>query len=147
MGGKVGARDLNDDVIKWKHFPRHWPFVRGIHRSAVNSRTKASNAELWCFLWTAPDSTVEQTMKTLVIWDDNALIMTSLYWMVQWSRRPVNGYETSLQLTVVTTSVIGWSRYRLGITKLQEIAVKFPCLVLLAQMNCGNFGQFWKAIE
>ena len=24
------------DVIKWKHFPRHWPFVRGIHRSLVN---------------------------------------------------------------------------------------------------------------
>ena len=21
------------DVIKWKHFPRYWPFVRGIHRS------------------------------------------------------------------------------------------------------------------
>ena len=28
---------LHDDVIKWKHFPRHWPFVRGIHRSPVNS--------------------------------------------------------------------------------------------------------------
>ena len=26
----------HDDVIKWKHFPRYWPFVRGIHRSAVN---------------------------------------------------------------------------------------------------------------
>ena len=23
----------HDDVIKWKHFPRYWPFVRGIHRS------------------------------------------------------------------------------------------------------------------
>ena len=22
----------NDDVIKWKHFPRYWPFVRGFHR-------------------------------------------------------------------------------------------------------------------
>ena len=28
------------DVIKWKHFPRHWPFVRGIHRSPVNSPHK-----------------------------------------------------------------------------------------------------------
>ena len=27
----------HDDVIKWKHFPRYWPFVRGIHRSAVDS--------------------------------------------------------------------------------------------------------------
>ena len=23
----------HDDVIKWKRFPRYWPFVRGIHRS------------------------------------------------------------------------------------------------------------------
>ena len=29
-----------DDVIKWKHFPRYWPFVRGIHRSTVNSPHK-----------------------------------------------------------------------------------------------------------
>ena len=30
----------HDDVIKWKHFPRNWPFVRGIHRSPVNSLDK-----------------------------------------------------------------------------------------------------------
>ena len=30
----------NDDVIKWKRFPRYWPFVRGIHRSPVNSLQK-----------------------------------------------------------------------------------------------------------
>ena len=31
---------LHDDVIKWKHFPRYWPFVRGIHRWPVNSPHK-----------------------------------------------------------------------------------------------------------
>ena len=30
----------HDDVIKWRHFPRYWPFVRGIHRSPVNSPHK-----------------------------------------------------------------------------------------------------------
>ena len=30
----------HDDVIKWKHFPRYWLFVRGIHRSTVNSPHK-----------------------------------------------------------------------------------------------------------
>ena len=30
----------HDDVIKWKHFPRYWPFVWGIHRSPVNSPQK-----------------------------------------------------------------------------------------------------------
>ena len=30
----------HDDVIKWKHFPRYWPFVREIHRPSVNSPHK-----------------------------------------------------------------------------------------------------------
>ena len=30
----------HDDVIKWKHFPRYWPFVREIHRSPMNSPHK-----------------------------------------------------------------------------------------------------------
>ena len=30
----------HDDVIKWKHFPRYWPFVRGIHRSTAISPHK-----------------------------------------------------------------------------------------------------------
>ena len=29
------------DVIKWKRFQRYWPFVRGIHRSPVNSLHKS----------------------------------------------------------------------------------------------------------
>ena len=30
----------HDDVMKWKHFPRYWSFVRGIHRLPVNSQHK-----------------------------------------------------------------------------------------------------------
>ena len=30
----------HDDVIKWKHFPRYWPFVQEIHRSSMNSPHK-----------------------------------------------------------------------------------------------------------
>ena len=41
--------------------------------------TKSSDAEL-CFLWFAPEQTIEQTIKTQVIWDAIALIMTSLWW-------------------------------------------------------------------
>ena len=32
QAGRDGGHH-HDDVIKWKHFPRNWPFVRGIHRS------------------------------------------------------------------------------------------------------------------
>ena len=43
--GRVSAgwgrrRSQHDDVIKWKPFPRYWPFVRGINRSPVNSLYK-----------------------------------------------------------------------------------------------------------
>ena len=34
------SKVIHDDVIKWNHFPRYWPFVRGIHRSPVNSPHK-----------------------------------------------------------------------------------------------------------
>ena len=41
---------------------------------------KASDAELWGFLWSAPKQTVECTTETPGIWDTIALIMTSLLW-------------------------------------------------------------------
>ena len=36
----LSAPLIHDDVIKWKQFPRYWPFVRGIHRPPVNSPHK-----------------------------------------------------------------------------------------------------------
>ena len=49
----IVCMENHDGVIKWKHFPRYWPFVRWIHRPPVDSFTKTSAAELWCFLWSA----------------------------------------------------------------------------------------------
>ena len=46
---------IHDDVIKWDHFPRYWPYVRGIHRSRWIPRTMAIDAELWCCLWSASE--------------------------------------------------------------------------------------------
>ena len=39
----------HDDVIKWKYFPRYWPFVRWIPLK------KTSDAELSCFLSSLPE--------------------------------------------------------------------------------------------
>ena len=36
----ITIENIHDDVIKWKHFPRYWPFLRGIHRWPVNSPHK-----------------------------------------------------------------------------------------------------------
>ena len=38
--GWLERQVFHDDVIKWKHFPHYWPFVRGIHRWQVNSPHK-----------------------------------------------------------------------------------------------------------
>ena len=35
----------HNDVMKWKHFPRYWPFVQEI------PHTKARDAGLWCFFY------------------------------------------------------------------------------------------------
>ena len=40
--------------------------------------TKASDTELWYFLWSASEQTAEQALDTPVIWDAIALIMMSL---------------------------------------------------------------------
>ena len=42
------------DVIKWKHFPRYWPFVRGIHRSPWDPRKKDQwrGTLMFSLIWT-----------------------------------------------------------------------------------------------
>ena len=37
-------KHTTDDVVRWKHFPRYWPFVQRIHRLPVNSPHKGQ----WC---------------------------------------------------------------------------------------------------
>ena len=41
-GNCIRIRMIHDDAIKWKKNPRYWPFVRGIHRSPVNSGVLSS---------------------------------------------------------------------------------------------------------
>ena len=72
-------RYVHDDVIKWNRFPRNWLFLRGTYRSPVDFPNKASDAELWCFLWSAPEQMVQETIEAPVIWDAIALIMTPMY--------------------------------------------------------------------
>ena len=47
--GLVLNMRTHDDVIQWKHFPRYWPFVRGIHRSPANSPHKGQWREALMF--------------------------------------------------------------------------------------------------
>ena len=53
----------HDNFIKWKHFPRYWPFVRGIHRWPVNSPHKGQ----WCgalmFVLSAPEKQLSKPSR------------------------------------------------------------------------------------
>ena len=78
----------HDDVIKWKPFPRYWPFVRGIHRSPVNSPHKGQwrGALMFSLICVWINSWINKVR--LVIWEAIGLIMMSLLW---WSLElPVN---------------------------------------------------------
>ena len=50
----------HDDVIKWKHFPRYWPVVWGIHRSPVNPPHKGQwrGALMFPLIWAWTNSSV-----------------------------------------------------------------------------------------
>ena len=45
----------NDDVIKWKHLPRYGPLWGELTGHRWIPITKATDAELWCLIWSAPE--------------------------------------------------------------------------------------------
>ena len=79
----------HDNVIKWTHLPRYWPFVRGIHRSPVDSTHRGQwrgalmfsliCARTRCFLWFAPEQKVEETIETAVIYYDVTVVVWPIY--------------------------------------------------------------------
>ena len=73
---------MHDDVIKWKHFRVTGPLWGESADHLWIPLTKASDAELWYFLWSAPEQTAEQTIEMSEIWDVIALIMTSQQWSI-----------------------------------------------------------------
>ena len=71
---------------------------------------RACDAELWCFLWSAPEQTVGQTIETHVIWDVIALTMTGGFpsqgvcdaelWCFLWSA-PEQTVEQTIETQVI----------------------------------------------
>ena len=80
--------------------------------------TKASDAELWCFLWPAPEQMFEQTIKAPVIWDAIALIMASLWW-----------HTISLSRNITRFSTIVWYLFYV-FSIMPDYYLKFIHLVL-----------------
>ena len=84
-----------NDVMKWKHFPRYWPFMRGISRSSVNSPHKGqwrgalmlSLLCAWTDSWTnngcAGDLRRHRAHYDVIKWDVVVPPLLSL-WKLKW---------------------------------------------------------------
>ena len=122
------------DVIKWNNFPRYWPFVRGIHRSPVNSPHKGqwrgalmftlicARINGWVNNREAGDLRRYRThydvivmyhvLRTLLFWSLNKLIWIRSYKMTK--NQIIAGTGLDMCPTnekcgyIVTTSFIGW---------------------------------------
>ena len=87
----------HDDVIKWKHFPRNWPFVRGIHRSPVNSTHKGQwrGALMFPFICARINGWVNNgeagDLRRYRVHCDVIIILLNLTLLSQHHRPPVDG--------------------------------------------------------
>ena len=78
--GIEGSYHRHDDVIKYKHFPRYWPFVRGIHRSPVNSPHKGQWRGALVISMICARTSDWVNNRNADIWDGIVPIMTSRWW-------------------------------------------------------------------
>ena len=91
---------IHDDAIKWRHFPRYWPFVRGIHRSPVNSPHKGQwrGALMFSLIWVwingwvnnleAGDSRRHHCDVTVMyLWTNTVLTHCECLWMAEYELR------------------------------------------------------------
>ena len=73
--------------MKWKHFPRYWPFVRGIHRTPLNSPHKG------------------QWRGALMF----SLICTWIYgWVNNGKADDLRRHRAHYDVTVMTCLVVSW---------------------------------------
>ena len=95
---------VHDDVIKWKHFPRNWSFLRGIRRSPVTSPHKGQ----WCgaLMSSLICAWINGWVNTRVDGDHRVIAIvtpsiTFLFCVSRWWRQTLN---TCLYVTVISQS-------------------------------------------
>ena len=94
----------HDDAIKWKYFPRYWPFVRGIHRGRTQRpvtrsfgvscdlrRNKRLNKQLWGWwfetllrpVWR--QCNVMRKTEQQIIWTHGNWLFQVMWFLACWS--------------------------------------------------------------
>ena len=99
VNSKLNIMNLcHNDIIKWKPFPRYWPFVRGIHRSPVNSPHKGQwrGALVFSFI-----SALNKRLSFGVFFDlglNERLSKRSWGWWFETPSRPLWGHNNELEI-------------------------------------------------
>ena len=106
----------HDDVIKWKYFPRYWPFVRRIQQSKVNSPHKGQ--------WREP-------LMFSLIW----------VWINDWVNNREAGelrrYRTHYDVTVLQF-LGGWLWSRLWLLYATTITIAIYLLFVFPTLRCAH---------
>ena len=64
----------------------------------------SNNAEFWCFLWSAPEQTAEQTFEILVILDAMTFINVTVMLTFKWPRRGPKHAEAFFMVALTYTT-------------------------------------------
>ena len=111
----------NDDVIQWKHFPRYWYFVRGIHRSSVNSSHKCQ-------------------------WHGALMFSLICAWMNGWHSREAGGLRRHRAHDDVTNDIEGLSQIDVYITTAVG-GVMVPISSIMLFSSFSEFSEYWLPVE
>ena len=137
----------HDDVIKWKHFSRYWPFVRGIHRSPVNSPHKGQWRgalmfylfSLWINIW-VNNREIGDLRCHCTQYDVIVMILDCIEWLRMWCcfkeySKYVYELKSILMLWLSKVNVSFFMKYP-----------KLPCFVFLmfvTYIKCERLPAWW----
>ena len=108
--------------------------------------TRASDVELWCFLWSAPEPTFEQTIETSLIWDAIVLIMTSLLWN-KWLTYPLLVIRYHVAVLKIKANCHAWDLWKLALSCKQSCLLGSPDLRNLpGTALLSGFPSSWGAV-
>ena len=135
----LGDLILHDDVIKWKHFPRYWNFVRGIHRSPVDSPYKGqwrgaltfSLIGTWANGW-VNNRDAGDLRRHRAYYDITVMCVSCLYYKIFLSFNAAYGL-----LTCIESLSVAWNELERGNNLRNPYTVKHLIQVApLWELNC-----------
>ena len=110
---------LHDDVIKWKHLPRYWPFVRGIHWSPDHTPHKGQWRKalmfslicVWINGWVNNRATgnLRRHYDVIVMWNFFSTFSQSVSWSFQGvANRKISSNLMPKTIEFVSRHLVAW---------------------------------------